>query len=371
LSTGNFIAPLLGGLTATYGVWRWAFFIIMILAAADAMFSYFFAADSRSPEGRSLDIAGQCAVGLALFALLYGIIEGPTAGWGSGTIIGSFVIAAVLLAVFVVIELKVPNPLLRMGLFRSRAFALASAVTVVGMFSFLGTAYAISIRMEVIQHQSALRTAFAFILLSGLTIFLLPLTSFMMARFQPRWILGGGFLLMGIGQLLASNLPITDTTLPSLIVPMGLVGVGFSFAVSSVTATVVNTAPPQFSGMAAAATSMVRDFGFAMGPALIGAVALSKAGTTFNHALSGSTLPTSVTAAAAGAGPVATNSVPPSVPFSKAAPLAVQALDHGYSIGFAVCGIAALVCAVVTVAALGGRQEQEEEVALAESAPSA
>jgi hypothetical protein len=108
-----------------------------------------------------------------------------------------------------------------------------------------------------------------------------------------------------------------------------------------------------------------------MGPALIGAVALSKAATTFNHALSGSTLPTSVTAAAAGAGPVATNSVPPSVPFSKAAPLAVQALHHGYSIGFAICGIAALVCAVVTVAALGGRREQEEEVALVESASSA
>jgi hypothetical protein len=65
-----------------------------------------------------------------------------------------------------------------------------------------------------------------------------------------------------------------------------------------------------------------------------------------------------------------TNSVPPSVPFSKAAPLAVQALNHGYSIGFAVCGIAALVCALVTIAALGGRQEQEEEVALIESAPS-
>jgi len=368
LSTGNFIAPMLGGLTATYGVWRWAFFIIAILAAADAVFSYFFATDSRSPEGRSLDIAGQCAVGLALFALLYGIIEGPTAGWGSGTIIASFAIAAVLLVAFVVIELRVPNPLLRMGLFRNRAFALASAVTVVGMFSFLGTAYAISIRMEVIQHQTALRTAFAFILLSGLTIFLLPLTSFMMARFQPRWILGGGFLLMGIGQILAAGLPITDATLPSLILPMGLVGVGFSFAVSSVTATVVNTAPPQFSGMAAATTSMVRDFGFAMGPAIIGAAALSKAGTAFNHALSGSPLPTALKAAAAGVGPIVTNSVPPSVPFSKAASLAVPALAHGYSIGFAVCGIAALACAVVTVAALGGRQEQEEEVALVESA---
>lgn len=369
LSTGNFISPLLGGLTATYGVWRWAFFIIVILAALDAAFSYFFAADSRSPEGRSLDIPGQLAIGLALFALLYAVIEGPTAGWGSGVIVGSFIAAAVLLVAFVVIELRVPKPLLRMDLFRNRAFALASGVTVLGMFSFLGTAYSISIRMEVIQHLSALRTAFAFVLLSGLTIFLLPLTAFMMARYQPRWILGGGFALMGIGQIWASTLPITDSSLPSLILPMGLVGVGFSFAVSSVTATVVNTVPTRLAGMAAATTSMVRDFGFAMGPALIGAIALSKAATNFNHAISGAPALAPIKDAAVGAGPVVVNSVPPDVPISHASSLAVTALDHGYSIGFAICGVAAFVCCAVTVLMLGGRSEQEEEIAMIESGP--
>ncbi|MEV8567286.1 MFS transporter [Streptomyces sp. NPDC051322] len=371
LSTGNFIAPMLGGLTATYGSWRLAFWIIVILAAADAVFSYFFASDSRSPEGRSLDMPGQLTVGLALFALLYAVIEGPTAGWGSPIIVGSFIVAAVLLVAFVVIEQRVAAPLLRMDLFRNRAFALASAVTVLGMFSFLGTAYAISIRMEVIQHQSALRTAFAFILLSGLTIFLLPLTSFMMARYQPRWILGGGFLLMAVGQFLAAELPITETTLPPLILPMGLVGVGFSFAVSSVTATVVNTVPGKLAGMAAATTSMVRDFGFAMGPALIGAVALSRTAGSFNSSLADAPSLASVKAAAEEAGAVATNSVPSDVPFSKAAPLAVKALDHGYSLGFLICAIAALVCCVVTVAVLGGKQEQEEEIAMIESDPAA
>lgn len=366
LSTGNFIAPMLGGLTATYASWRLAFWIIVILAAIVAGFSQFFAEDSRSPEGRSLDMPGQITVGLGLFALLYAVIEGPTAGWGSPTIIVSFLLAAALLVAFVVVETRANDPLLRMDLFKNRAFALASAVTVVGMFSFLGTAYAISIRMEVIQHQSAMRTSVAFVLLSGLTIFLFPLTSFMMARYQPRWILSGGFLLMGIGQFLASRMPITDTTLTTIIVPMGLVGVGFSFAVSSVTATVVNTVPPKLAGMAAATTSMVRDFGFAMGPAVIGAIALSKAGTLFDKAVDADSSLSSVKAAAEGEGPVATNSVPSSVPFSKAAPHAVTALDHGYSLGFLIVAIAALVCAVTTALFLGGKSEQETEIAMIE-----
>jgi len=65
LSFGNFIAPMLGGLTATYASWRLAFIIIAILAAIVAAVSWFFADDSRSPEGRSLDIPGQITVGLA------------------------------------------------------------------------------------------------------------------------------------------------------------------------------------------------------------------------------------------------------------------------------------------------------------------
>ena len=367
LSLGNLIAPVLGGLTATYSSWRLAFIIIAILAAIVAAISYFLAEDSRSPEGRSLDVPGQVTVGLGLFALLYAVIEGPTAGWGSPTIIVSFVVALVLLVAFVVIETRVSSPLLRMDLFKNRAFAIASAVTVFGMFTFLGTAYAISIWMEVIQHQSAIRTAVAFLLISGLSVPLLPLTSFLMTRLQPRWVLSLGFLLMGVGQLLASNMSITDTALPSLIVPMGLVGIGFAFAVASVTSTVVNTVPTRLAGMAAATTSMVRDFGFALGPAVVGAVALGKAGGLFNTALNAtSSLPAALRAAMEGAGPTAVNSVPPSVAISKGAPQAVTALSSGYSTGFLVIGIVALVCAVVTVLFLGGRSEQEQEIAMVE-----
>ena len=63
------------------------------------------------------------------------------------------------------------------------------------------------------------------------------------------------------------------------------------------------------------------------------------------------------------------NSVPPDVPISLASSLAVTALDHAYSIGFAICGVAAFVCCAVTVLMFGGRSEQEEEIAMIESGP--
>jgi hypothetical protein len=133
-----------------------------------------------------------------------------------------------------------------------------------------------------------------------------------------------------------------------------------------VTATVVNTVPPKLAGMAAATTSMVRDFGFALGPAVIGAAALSKAAGLFNSAVNADSSLSALRAAVEGAGPVAVNSVPPSVAISKAAPHAVSALSSGYSTGFLVVAIAALVCAAVTALFLGGRTEQEEEIAMIE-----
>ncbi|WP_435133400.1 MFS transporter [Actinacidiphila sp. bgisy144] len=366
LSTGNFLAPLLGGITATYFQWRWAFTVVVVLALGDALLTHFFAQDSRSPAGRSLDPLGQTTVGLGLCALLFGVIQGASDGWGSATVVGAFVLSGVCLAAFLAVELRVANPLLRLDLFRSRNFALASAVTVVGMFAFLGTAYAISLRMGPIQGQSSMRTAVAFLLLSGLTIFLLPLTHQLMRALEARWVLGLGFLLMAVGDFLAGRLPISDSALPSLIVPMGLVGVGFSFAVSAVTATAVETVPHDLAGMASATTSMLRDFGFTLGPAVIGAIATANAVHHFSGSLTASTLGAADKAKAHGIlsadGPVAVLHADPS-----ASGLAFKALGHAYALGFEVCAAAALACCLVTVLLLRSA-EQPEAAAVAEPA---
>lgn len=110
LSTGGFLAPLLGGITATYGSWRWSFVVVTAIAAASAAVSALFAVNSSAPAGRSLDVAGQLTIGLGLFSLLYAIIQGPTDGWASPSIIIAFALAAVFLAAFVLAEKRAKSP---------------------------------------------------------------------------------------------------------------------------------------------------------------------------------------------------------------------------------------------------------------------
>ena len=124
LSAGGMISSVLGGLMARIAFgsdpnasWRWAFIAVLVLALASAAVSLAMAQNSAAPEGRSLDWPGQVTIAVALFALLFAVIQAPTSGWGSGQVVGGFIVAAVFLALFIGAERRSPAPLLRLDFF--------------------------------------------------------------------------------------------------------------------------------------------------------------------------------------------------------------------------------------------------------------
>jgi len=394
LAFGGLVSPVLGGLVAklSFGAdaeagWRWAFIVVAALGVISAAVSFALARDSSAPAGRSLDWPGQVTIAVALFALLYAIIQAPTSGWGSGQVVAGFVVAALALVLFVLAERRTAAPLLRLDLFASRAFAVAAAVTVLSMFAFLGTAYATSIRLSSIQGFTPLKTSIAFVFANGMALVLLPVTAVLLERYNPKWPLGAGCVLMAAGDLWLAAVPATNLSLAPVIVPFILVGCGFALAVSAVTAVAVNTAPNHLAGMASATTNMLRDFGFTLGPAIVGAVALSQAAAQIAGKLAGSAALRHAVAAfdaapahapaaqrpaaeaavhAVASGPLGANAVPATVPgpggkpvpFNPVKDIAFHALSHAYSIGYLICGLAALLAAALTLLAVRGRAHE-------------
>jgi MFS family permease len=367
LSSGGFVSPLLGGLVTKLNwggsetaVWRWAFVAVGILALISAAVATL-AQNSSAPEGRSLDFAGQITIAVSLFALLFAVIQGSTWGWSNGWVIAGFIASVIFFALFIAAERRSPAPLLRLELFRSRAFSINSIITVIGMFAFLGTAYTTSIRLAAIQGFSPMKTAIAFVLLQGFALVLMPLTAKVIHSYNPRWALAGGFLLIGAGDLWAATRPAADLSIWPIVGPLVLIGIGFAFALSGVTAVAVNTVPGHLAGMASGTTSQLRDFGFTLGPAVIGAIALSRAATDIQNKIAANPAVQSALAAfdksappeVAGAvhsGPLGANAIPGN-PLKS---LAFAALDHAYALGYVVCGVAALVATVLAVAGLSG-----------------
>jgi hypothetical protein len=260
------------------------------------------------------------------------------------------------------------------------------------MFGMLGTNYATSVRLTAIQGFSPLKASIAFVLLNGLCCAQVPLTMKVLPRWNPRWMLALGFALIAGGDYWMATTTAYDLSMWPLVPGLILVGIGFAFAISAVTAVAVNSVPVGLAGMASGTTSLLRDFGFTLGPALIGAIALSKAASTINDKVAASpalqkavtafydsphSAPTAAARASAGAavgavksGPLGKIAVPAAVPGAngKLMPLnplhdvAFSAANGAYKTGYVVCGSAALFACVLAGLALGGLRRTEEPV---------
>lgn len=391
LSTGSVLSPVICGIAAQWAFggnansgWKWAFLAVVVLALASAVVAAVIAEESSSPEGRAFDWPGQITIALTVLGLLYAVIQGPTSGWASPWVILGFVAAVVFGALFVLVERRSATPLLRMDLFANRSFSVAAVVTVVGMFTYLGTGYITSIRLTAIQGFSPLVASIAFVVFNGVsTIIQLPIAAHLIEKYNPKWVLGAGLLLIAVGDFWMATISIDHHSVAVLVLPLIIAGAGVAFALTAVTAVVVNTVPNHLAGMAAGWASLLRDFGFTLGPAVVGAIALSRAAeeihtkvaasSTLTKALeqfnaSAATAPAAQKPALEGAigavnsGPLGANGVPgtitlpsgQSVPFNPLKDTAFHALGNAYSLGYLIVGICALAAAVVAMAFIGG-----------------
>lgn len=373
LSAGSAVSPLLGGTFAGFGWWRGAYVAVALVGLAAMLITMFRSREATSPENRRMDLWGQITFALGLILVLFGLVQGPEVGWGTSYVIAAMVAGIVLLAAFIVIELNVASPLLDLGLFRNRHFAVSSIVAVVGMFAFLGACFSTSMWLGPVQHLNPVYLGLLFLLLQGPAFILIPLIHRLQAKFSSRWLMTGGFLAMALGALLASGNDVSVASPVPFVIPSLLVGLGFAFTLGPMTTLAVNTVPRHKMGMASATTNLLRDLGFALGPVLVGAIALSSAGRSLVAVLPTSGLPADQLGPAMGiaqaGGPIALNSIPGGVPGAAAHEFALQALGDGFSLAFTVVAIAALAAALLSMIGLHGVREPHHGEGSSEAEP--
>lgn len=360
LSAGAVVAPLMGGLFASMGFWQLAYYGLGVLAVISIVLCTAVSIESQKQPSRRMDPWGQATFAAGLLLLLFALVQGPEMGWGHGVVIGSLVIGAALLVIFLRLQRKVSEPLLRLDLFKNRSFTVSSVIAVAGMFAFLGICYSFSMWLGPVQHQNPLNIGLLFLLLQGPAFILIPLVSTLMTRVSERWILTAGLLLMSAGGFLGFQFDVAARGMGQFLLPALLTGLGFAFSLSTVTSVAINSVPPTQAGMASATTNLLRDLGFALGPVVIVAVAMSAASQKLAVALSSSALPPGQLEPARSifeaGGPLALNSVAIDAPGGQAAALALESLGTGFNAGFLVCAISALAMAVLAALLLPSRR---------------
>lgn len=355
ISLGAAVSPLLSAIMVQQFGLAYAFLPILTAAVLAFVLVTRFARESRSVHKRVLDWRGQITVIVGLLALIFAVIHGSEAGYGSAEVIGAFVVAALALGLFGWLEFRSDNPMFQVRLLTIPAFAAAAAAGLLGMLSFMGTAYAVAIKLGPIAHAAPLMVALPFVLIQLVPLALAPWLPKLIHRISPRTLLVGGLLLLAVGQVWLAMLADGTTDLLSLAAPILLLGVGFIVMFTSLTAAAVNSVSHEHIGMASGATSLVRETGQTLGPAVVAAIAIGTASSATAQQLNAGTLPAAAVGAAkevfAAGGPLAVANAPLPAPIRQlVAPIATAALEHGFDLGLlTMAGLSVLSALIVLV----------------------
>ena len=211
------IGPTLGGYLVEYTDWRLIFYINVPIGIAGAVAALAVFPRIRPSTWPKFDAWGFLTIAYGLFAVLLACSEGSNWGWTGYRISGLFVSSALSLALFVVIELEVENPLLDLRVFASWPYVnslLLLAVTITGMFS---SQYFVPQFLQVVQGLQALDTGLTMMPAALVLLVMMPVAGRLYDRFGPRWPGVIGLSVMGLGSYLSAKLtpgtPRLDTEL--------------------------------------------------------------------------------------------------------------------------------------------------------------
>ncbi|HEX3647992.1 MAG TPA: MFS transporter [Pseudonocardiaceae bacterium] len=265
------LGPVVGGALVDSIGWRSIFWLNVPVGLAAVVLTALFVPESRAEHPRRLDPVGQALVMVVLATLTYGIIEGPSDGWGSPLIAGCFVASAVALVALIGYERHRREPLLDIRFFRSVPFTGATLTAVFGFSALAGFSFLNALYLQDARGFSPLHAGLLTLPMAAATALFSALAGRIVGRRGPRLPL----VVAGAGITTAAALLATlrqDTPVWFLIVAYVVFGIGFGMVNPPITNAAVSGMPRAQAGVAAAIASTSRQVGASLGVAVLGSV---------------------------------------------------------------------------------------------------
>jgi EmrB/QacA subfamily drug resistance transporter len=263
--------PVVGGAITQGIAWQWIFWINVPIGLATLPFLFRRVPESRGPQV-ALDFVGLALVTGAAFGIIWALVRGNTAGWGSVEVVVALAGGAGLLLAFVLYELRARQPMLPMRLFKSRQFSAGNAANFFQFGSLFGVVFFMAQFLQTAQGHGPLDTGVRLLPWTATLFLVAPLAGAQLGRFGERPFIALGLALQAAGFAWLALIVSPAVSYIQLVPPLVIAGAGISMAIPATQTAVVNAVEPQFIGKASGAFSTMRQFGGAFGIAILVAV---------------------------------------------------------------------------------------------------
>src|SRR5215213_5850301 len=265
------LGPLVGGAVIEGMSWQWIFWVNVPVGLALAPLAASRLEESRGPAAR-LDLTGLALASAGLLGVVFGVVRGNPAGWGSTEVVVSIAAGAALLVAFVAWELRARAPMLPMRLFRSRQFAATNGVSLAMTFGIFGSIFLLAQFFQTVQGYSPLEAGLRTLPWTGMPMFVAPVAGVLSDRIGSRPLMSAGLFLQAAAVAWIAVVTEPDVAYGLLVPAFVMGGTGMALVFAPAANAVLGAVRPEQAGQASGANNAIRELGGVLGVAVLAAV---------------------------------------------------------------------------------------------------
>jgi EmrB/QacA subfamily drug resistance transporter len=277
------LGPLVGGAVIQLASWHWIFWINVPIGIALIPLAATRLAESTGPS-RRLDLGGLGLASTGLFGVVFGLVQSQSEGWTSPAVVVALAAGAALVLAFIAHELRVSEPMLPMGFFAKRTFAVTNTVSLAMFFGMFGSIFFLSQFLQNVLANTPLQAGVKLLVWTGATMVVAPLAGYFSERYGSRLFMVAGLGLQAIALGWLAAIASIDVSYTSMVIPFILAGSGMGLVFAPAAGAVLSSVEVSQAGQASGATTAIRELGGTLGIAVLATVFTSHGGYTSPHA---------------------------------------------------------------------------------------